>query len=94
MIKPKKIIGNKVLVRLTENGETKTKTGLIIPATVNLGLEQAVVDMISEQVINIAEGEKVLYPAGAGLPCEYDGIQYKYLNGPTADSAGDIWAII
>jgi|SRR5580692_980334 chaperonin GroES len=93
--KPKiKPVGNKMLVLPDPVKETSIR-GIIIPMSANSQLEEATVILVSADVdIFIKEGERILYPRASGVEQEYDGIKYKFLNGPTIRDAGDIWAII
>lgn len=90
---PKKILGHKILVEPIRQ-EEKKHGDIIIPSTVNQTNEQANVIMVAEGVVWVNVGDIVVYPKNAGIPQEYGGKQYKYLNGPTSNQAGDIIAII
>ncbi len=90
-IKP---VGNKIIVRPDPLKET-TIGGIIIPQSVNSQLEEATVIRVSEDVkILLQPGERILYPRTAGVEQEYNGIKYKFLNGPTLKEVGDVWAIL
>jgi co-chaperonin GroES (HSP10) len=93
--KPKlRMIGTKMLVKPDELKEM-TVRGIIIPVANNNPLEEGTVILVSEDVAPyVAAGERVLYPKDTGLQKEYNGVWYKFLNGPTSTSLGDIWAII
>lgn len=87
-------IGNKMLVRPDPPREYMER-GIIIPLANNNPLEEGTVILVSEEVgLYIQPGEKVLYPKGCGVEKAYDGITYKFINGPTATTLSDIWAII
>lgn len=90
---PKRIVGNRILV-LPDKPVEKTHGGIIIPQTANAAVEQGTVVMVSEHILHIAPGDQIVYPAGAGIPHEYEGKTYKYLDGPVKDRTGDVIAII
>lgn len=83
----------KILVMPSKPME-KTQKGIIIPSTVNAALEYGQVLKVSEGVKGLKAGDTVLYPKGAGVLHDFDGINYKFLNGPTEREAGEIWAIV
>lgn len=93
--KPKiRCVGNKILVR-PEPPKERIERGIIIPLANNNPLEEGTVILVSEEVAPyVQSGERVLYPKGTGVDQEYDGVSYKFLNGPTVSVMGDIWAII
>lgn len=93
--KPKiRTIGTKILVQPDPPRET-TVRGIIIPISNANPLEEGTVILVSEEVAPYVQpGEKILYPKNTGVDQEYDGVKYKFINGPTATSFGDIWAII
>jgi co-chaperonin GroES (HSP10) len=87
-------VGAKILVLPDPIKET-TVRGIIIPVSVNSQLEEATVIKVSQDVrILLKEGDRVLYPRGIGTEQDYDGVKYKFINGPTDTSVGDIWAIL
>lgn len=85
-------VGSKILV-LPDPKKEKTASGIIIPSSINSPLETGKVIAVSDKTTIVKAGDTVLYPPGAGVPHEYDGIKYLYLNGPTAKEAGDLVAI-
>jgi len=93
--KPKiRVIGNKMLVRPDQPKE-KIERGIIIPLANNNPLEEGTVILVSKEVEPyVAAGDRVLYLKGTGTPQDYNGVGYRFLNGPTATTFGDIWAII
>lgn len=93
--KPKlKPVGNKMLV-LPDARKEKSAGGIFFPVAAPSLMEEATVILVSEDVaLLIKEGERVLYPQGAGVEREIDGVKYKFLNGPTATEQGDIWAVL
>lgn len=95
-VQPPKIkpVGSKILV-LPEPPKEYSRNGIIIPMSVNSQLEEGTVISKSEDVsIHVNVGERILYPRTAGVEREFDGIKYKFLNGPTSKDVGDVWAII
>lgn len=94
MVKPNiKPLGNKILV-LPDKKQEKTHGGLIIPLVVNKDLEEGMILLKSPDVLHVNEGDKILYPAGAGTTITIDNINYKFISGPLKDAPGDIIAII
>jgi len=90
-IKP---LGNKILV-LPDKDEDRMQGGIIISSVIKSQLMEGTVVKIADDVAPLLkEGERILFPRNAGVDREYDGINYKYLNGPTAREVGDVWAII
>lgn len=89
----KKVLGNRVLVS-PEKQKEKMQSGVIIPVTVNVEMEQGLVLGVGDQVINVMEEDRILYPAGAGIPVDVGGATFKFIEGPTKDSPGHIIAII
>lgn len=87
------VLGNRVLIEPKKKKE-QTQGGIIIPVTVNQNLEEGKVIKVGDSVINVEPGEDILYPAGAGIPFEFDGKDYKFIDGPTKDSPGNIIAVI
>lgn len=88
-----RLLGNKILVMPKKKAE-KSVGGIIIPITATANLEEGQVMQIGALVINVQLGDDILYPSGVGIPYEMEGEYYKFLNGPTTDSPGDIIAII
>lgn len=87
------LLSPKILVRPGQAIERK-QGGVIIPLTVNQALEEGTVVLISDGVLVLKNGDSVLYPRGAGVAQEFDGVNYKILNGPTTSEAGEIWAVV
>lgn len=89
-----KTIGNKILVRPDPPVE-KTERGIIIPLANKNPLEEGTVILVSEEVAPYLQpGDRILYPKDTGIEQHYDGVRYKFLNGPTATTFSDVWAII
>lgn len=86
-------MGSKILVLPDPTVETMIR-GIIIPPTANSQLEEATVIKISPDVVGVYVNDRILYPRGIGVDQEYDGVKYKFINGPTATSTGDVWAIL
>lgn len=93
MVKPSLLLGSRVLV-LPDKAAERSQGGIIIPVVVNQSLEQGVVEMIGDLVINVEPLDRILYPAGAGIPYDIGGVEYRFIEGPTKDSPGNIIAII
>src|SRR5207247_2018888 len=68
--------------------------GIIIPVVVNKGLEEGIAVTVSPDVIHVNDGDKILYPTGAGISMTIDGTDYKFINGPVIDSPGDVIGIL
>lgn len=87
-------IGTKMLVKPDPPQEREVR-GIIIPMATANPLEEGTVILVSEEVAPYVQpGEKILYSKGAGVDQEFEGIKYKFINGPTATSFGDIWAVL
>jgi len=86
-------LGNKILVEPVKRQET-TQGGLIIPVVVNKNVEEGIVILTAPDVLHINAGDKILYPAGAGIPITIDNVNYKFISGPVKDAPGDIIAIL
>lgn len=87
------VLGNRVLIEPKRKAE-RTQGSIIIPVNVNQNLEEGKVVGLGDSVINIELGDDILYPAGAGIPFELEGLDYKFIEGPTKDSPGNIIAVI
>ena len=87
-------VGNKIIVR-PDPLQEKNIRGIIIPVSANSQLEEATVIKVSQDVsILLSPGDRILYARNAGVEQEYNGVKYKFLNGPTLKDVGDVWAII
>ena len=84
------------LVILPKKQEDRREGRIILADNQNLNrdLEQGVVVLKAANVIDIEEGETVLYPKSARTELLWDAITYVLVNGPTKDSLGDIWLIV
>lgn len=84
------------LVILPKKPEEKRVERIIIADNYNLNrdLEQGTVVLKASNVIDIEEGETVLYPKSARTELLWDNVTYVLVNGPTKDSLGDIWLIV
>lgn len=88
------LLGHKILVQPDKLKEQNIR-GIIIPESVQSQLEEGMVVKVAKAVEELLQpGEKVLYPRNAGVEKEFDGVKYKFLNGPTLREQGDIWAIV
>lgn len=87
-------IGTKILIR-PDVAKEQVVRGIIIPLANNNPLEEATVIIVSDEVEPyVHAGERIIYPKNTGVEQEYDGVKYKFINGPTATAFGDVWAII
>lgn len=86
-------LGNQVLVKPLQRQE-RTTGGIIIPGVINKELEEGEVVAIATAIINVKPGDKILYSSRVGVPLLLGDTNYKFLNGPTEKSEGDIKAII
>jgi chaperonin GroES len=86
-------LGNRVLVRPMPKKEKTTGT-LIIPASINKDIEEAMVIRIGDAVINVKEGDTVLYNSRNGTPILIEEVTYKFLTGPSSTDTGEIIAIL
>ncbi len=86
-------VGNKLIV-LQDPKKEVTEGGIIIADSVNglVNLVRGQIVAVSKDLSEFKEGEFVLYPAGAGVPQEIDGIKYKFLQ-HTSGQNSEIWAI-
>jgi len=90
-IKP---MGNKILV-LPDEDKDVTRNGIIISSVIRSPLQEGKVILIADDVAPLLKpGDRILFPRGAGHERLYDGVTYKFLNGPTLKEQGDVWAII
>lgn len=86
-------LGNRVLVRPMPKKEKTTGT-LIIPVSINKDIEEAKVIRIGEAVVNIKEGDTVLYNSRNGTSILIEDVAYKFLTGPSSTDTGEIIAIL
>lgn len=89
-----KPMGNKILV-LPDEDKDEMRNGIIISSIIKSQLQEGTVVKIAIDVEPLlSPGDRILFPRGAGVTREYNGIYYLFLNGPTAKEQGDVWAII
>ena len=71
-----KLTGDRLVVRVSENGERRTSAGLLIPATAMPApkrLSWGDVTLVGPEVRVAKEGDRVLFLPSAGLEVELDG---------------------
>ncbi len=71
-----KLTGDRLVVRVSENGERRTSAGLLIPATAVPApkrLSWGDVTLVGPEVRVAKEGDRVLFLPAAGLEVELDG---------------------
>jgi chaperonin GroES len=71
-----RLTGDRIVVRVSENGERRTSAGLLIPATAMPApkrLSWGDVALIGPEVRVAKEGDRVLFLPSAGLEVELDG---------------------
>ena len=71
-----KLTGDRLVVRVSENGERRTSAGLLIPATAMPApkrLSWGDVTLVGPEVRAAKEGDRVLFLPSAGLEVELDG---------------------
>ncbi len=84
-------LGDRVLVKILEEGETKTASGIYVPETAKEKPQQGIVVAVSEDEdaeIPVEVGDKVLFAKYAGTEIKLDGEPHLLLE------AGDILARI
>ncbi len=87
-------MGNKLIV-LPDVDKDVTRNGIIISSVIRSQLQEGTVVKVSADVSALlSPGDRILFPRNAGVEREYDGISYKFINGPTLKEQGDVWAII
>jgi chaperonin GroES len=85
-----KPIGDRVLLRVEEVEEEKTKSGLYIPQTAQEKTQTGVVVEVGDDkdAITIKKGDKVMYDKYAGTTIQIDGVDHLVIKMP------DIIAVI
>jgi len=87
-------MGNKLIV-LPDEDKDVTRNGIIISSVIRSQLQEGTVIKVSSDVSElVSPGDRILFPRNAGVEREYDGISYKFINGPTLKEQGDVWAIL
>jgi len=77
-----RLTGDRLVVRLPENGERKSAGGLLIPATAMPAprkLQWADVAMVGPDVRVAKQGDRVLFLPSSGLEVELDGEEFVLL---------------
>lgn len=74
-------LNNKLIV-LPDPKREKTDSGLIIPESAKemVNLIWGTIKRVSAKIPEVKEGERVLFPAGAGTDQEINGTKYKFLD--------------
>lgn len=87
-------MGNKLIV-LPDADKDVTRGGIIISSVIRSQLQEGTVIKVSADVSElVSAGDRILFPRNSGVEREYDGVMYKYINGPTLKEQGDVWAIL
>jgi chaperonin GroES len=77
-----RLTGDRIVVENPEDGERKTRGGLLIPATATPAPKRCVwgeVVLIGPDVRTVRAGDQILYLPQAGLEVELDGREYLLL---------------
>src|SRR5438477_8599577 len=77
-----RLTGDRLVVRVPENGERKSSGGLLIPATAVPApkrLQWADVALVGPDVRTVKQGDRVLFLPQAGLEVELEGVEYLLL---------------
>lgn len=86
-------VGNKLIV-LQDPKREETEGGIIIPDSVgdHVNLVRGEIVAVSKDLPELKEGQFILFPSGAGVLQEIDGIKYKFLK-HTSGADSHVWAI-
>lgn len=88
-------MGNKLIVLPDADRDTTSGGGIIISSVIRSQLQEGTVIKVSSEVAElVSPGDRILFPRNAGVEREYNGVTYKFINGPTLKEQGDIWAIL
>jgi chaperonin GroES len=71
-----RLTGDRLVVQVSENGERRSRTGLLIPATAAQAPKRLVwaeVVLVGPDVRQVRKGDRVLFLPQAGLEVEIDG---------------------
>jgi len=91
-IKP---VGFKVLVEPIDKKEELTEKGIIIPGTANAELAYGVVIQSPDRYKDTYKpGDFILYNSKSGISIPHNNKPHLILDGATANSQGDIYAIV
>jgi chaperonin GroES len=77
-----RLTGDRIVVENPENGERKTRAGLLIPATATPAPKRCIwgeVALVGPDVRTVRAGDRILYLPQAGLEVELDGREYLLL---------------
>jgi chaperonin GroES len=77
-----RLTGDRIVVENPEDGERKTRAGLLIPATATPAPKRCVwgeVALVGPDVRAVNAGDRILYLPQAGLEVELDGREYLLL---------------
>jgi len=77
-----RLTGDRIVVAIPDDGERKTRGGLLIPATAVPApkrLMWAEVSLVGPDVRGVKAGDRVLFLPQAGLEVELDGMEYLLL---------------
>jgi chaperonin GroES len=77
-----RLTGDRIVVQNPDNGERKTRAGLLIPATAAPAPKRCVwgeVALVGPDVRAVRAGDRILYLPQAGLEVELDGREYLLL---------------
>ena len=76
------LTGDRLVVGVPENGERRSRTGLLIPATAATAPKRCVwaeVVLVGPDVRNVNKGDRILFLPQAGLEVELQGEEYLLL---------------
>ncbi|HWO69174.1 MAG TPA: co-chaperone GroES [Actinomycetota bacterium] len=77
-----RLTGDRLVVKVPEDGERRTRGGLLIPATAAQAPKRLVwaeVVLVGPDVRNVKVGDRILFLPQAGLEAEIDGEEYLVL---------------
>ena len=77
-----RLTGDRLVVGTPENGERRSRSGLLIPATAATAPKRCVwgdVALVGPDVRNVKQGDRVLFLPQAGLEVEISGEEYLLL---------------
>jgi chaperonin GroES len=77
-----RLTGDRLVVEVSENGERRSRSGLLIPATAAQAPKRCVwadVSLVGPDVRGVKVGDRILFLPQAGLEVEIDGDEYLLL---------------
>jgi chaperonin GroES len=77
-----RLTGDRVVVQVPEDGERRSRSGLLIPATAAVAPKRCVwadVVLVGPDVRQVKSGDRILFLPQAGLEVEMDGHEYLLL---------------